>query len=120
AAFELLIGGHLLVDLALVEVALNGDRVVSLAPVDACAALNIVPAVIERDARRRCGVVAEKTQPVAAPGGVVAEGAAIPEARGILEIARLDRRRRPERVAGLAGDDVDHAVHGIGAPQRGA
>ena len=89
-------------------------------PVEAQAALRLVPVVAGARAGGSLGVVGPGFLGVDPVGQVGAHPPAVLNERVGLLIAAADLDEAALGVAGFAGDDVDDAVDRIGAPERGA
>ena len=51
------------------------------------------------------------------PEGPRVQAAAVAQRTATLVVAYISDKQRAARFRGVSGDDVDHAVHGVGAPQ---
>lgn len=102
------------------RVALQGEAVLCAFPVGAEADLNPVPAVLGAVAVRFAQVGAAVTGGIDPKGRAVAEPTPVAQADILVAIAASDAGQDAQRVLGAAAGDVDHPVHGIGAPQRAA
>jgi hypothetical protein len=107
---------------ALVVIALDRERIAAVtAPIHPESALSQSPGVAGIGAVTREGGAAAESGPVHPVGRPRAESAAVAQrAEGVQLGAAATLDRQPLRLGGALGDDVDHAVHRVGAPQRAA
>src|SRR5690606_34832698 len=104
---------------ALHDVALQGESA-RATPVGAKADLLRPPVVRQAHAARTVEIIPLARLAPGAPLQVVAGGGAVPEGGAAFEVAGLGHHQAALGLRGIARDDVDHAVHGVGAPQGGA
>ncbi len=103
-----------------VDVTLRCPAVASVRPVGAHTALRLFQSVVRARPVLQLEGVALERFPVDAVRAVGAERAAIARAGRILLVAGPGAHHRALSVRRRARNDVDHAVHGIRAPQRRA
>ena len=104
----------------LVDVALHADVVARRRPVEPEAALRLRPAVVRAAAVRLLVRAVVEPLAVHAIAQVGRERAAVLQAGAALEVAGAERQHAALGLARGPGDDVDHAVDRVGAPQRRA
>src|SRR5207253_362354 len=109
-----------LIDAAFVAIALQRERLRRARPVGAKAGLRALRAVADRASGFEVAVIAKEVLAIDAIEAAVAQDTAVARAAAALAIAAARRDQRSGRVPGVASDDVDDAVHRVGAPQRRA
>ncbi len=96
---------------------MQSEIAVRAAPIGAEPGLSLVPAVPNRGTAGALRVLLLEAPPVDAVVAVRSEFPAVPESPGVLAIARSSGKQPALGVMRRPRDDIDHAVHGVGAPQ---
>src|SRR5436190_23781063 len=107
-----------MLDLAAIGIALEREAVARRSPVHAPSSAEDARIVANHETRVRAPSVAIEVLRVHAELAVVAEGAAMPEGSAPLEVSAAAIGVGTLRLRGRVRDDVDDAVHRIGAPER--